>query len=127
MHNFISMYRETLHTHFDWIGTDTWAWIPNINTGIDTWYRYLLRRHCPPPAYLGQATALVLMSGYDDCADRKVRIYDAVKRCWCLEGFNKETHAQETGKSHSTFTAANGQLVLVPDSVIDKIIDQTSL
>ena len=21
MHNFISMYRETLHTHFDWIGT----------------------------------------------------------------------------------------------------------
>ena len=36
------------HTHFDWIGTDTWAWIPNINTGIDTWYRYLLRRHPPP-------------------------------------------------------------------------------
>ena len=30
--------------------------IPKSNTEIATWY--LLRRHCPP-AYLGQATALV--------------------------------------------------------------------
>ena len=41
MHNFISMYRETLHTHFDWKGRDSWAWILKINTGIDFWYRYL--------------------------------------------------------------------------------------
>ena len=43
------MCRETLHTHFDWIGTDTWAWIPNINTGIDNGTGTCSGGTAPPP------------------------------------------------------------------------------
>ena len=57
MHNFISMYRETLHTHFDWIGTlgpGSTTLTPELNLVP------VLAHEALPPAYLGQATALLL-------------------------------------------------------------------
>ena len=60
LHNFISMYRESQHIHFDWVGTDIWAWIPNINTGIDIWYRYFLRITAPRVFGPGYGPAYIL-------------------------------------------------------------------
>ena len=66
MHNFITMYRENLHTHLYWIGADTWACTPNIHTEIHTGYWYLLRRHCPRvfgPGYGPVMSDNILLSG----------------------------------------------------------------
>ena len=44
------MYRETLHTHFDWTGTDTWDGIPTLTLeltpGTGTCWRALPLRIC---------------------------------------------------------------------------------